>query len=119
MTWSGKLIGALVGLILFKGRWPGALIGLVLGHLWDLGRAPKRTPPEPTGSVDGDDPYRTLEVDPAADDAAIEGAYRRLIAQYHPDRVAGAAPEIQALAETRARAINTAYERIRRIRGSR
>jgi DnaJ-domain-containing protein 1 len=116
MTWTGKLVGALIGLILFKGRWPGLMIGLVLGHLWDMGRAPARVPPAPTGSVDGDDPYRTLEVAPSADDAAIEAAYRRLIAQYHPDRVAGAADEIKALAETRARAINAAYDRIRKIR---
>jgi DnaJ-domain-containing protein 1 len=117
MTWTGKLVGAVVGLILFKGRWPGLLIGLVLGHLWDVGRASRRKPPPPpTGTVDGDDPYRTLEVEPTADDATIEAAYRRLIAQYHPDRVANAADEIRELAERRARAINTAYENIRRIR---
>lgn len=30
--------------------------------------------------------YRTLQVDPAADDAVIRAAYRALMKQYHPDR---------------------------------
>jgi len=119
VKWTGKVVGAIAGLILFRGRWPGLLIGLLLGHLWDLGMA-RRTPPPPPaappGAFDGDDPYRTLEVDPGASDAEVEAAFRRLIAQYHPDRVANAADEIRELAGKRASAINAAYERIRKIR---
>jgi DnaJ-domain-containing protein 1 len=112
MSWKGKAIGALVGLLLR--RWQFIVLGVVVGHLFDLGlfrQGATSPPPAPD-----DDPYRALEVDPAASDADIEAAYRRLIAQYHPDRVANAAPEIVALAEARARDINRAYERIQKIR---
>ena len=111
MTWTGKAVGALLGLL--TKRWQFVLLGLFFGHLYDLGMFKSRpaAPPPPD-----DDPYRILEVDPRASDADIEAAYRRLIAQYHPDRVANAAPEIVALAETRARAINQAWERIQKMR---
>jgi DnaJ-domain-containing protein 1 len=112
MNWTGKAVGALLGLLMR--RWQFVILGLVVGHLFDLGlfkARPAAPPPAPD-----DDPYRILEVDPRASDADIAAAYRRLIAQYHPDRVANAAPEIVALAETRARQINQAWERIQKIR---
>jgi len=115
MTWTGKAVGALLGLL--TKRWQFVLLGLFFGHLYDLGLFQSR-PAAPPPAVD-DDPYRILEVDPRASDADIEAAYRRLIAQYHPDRVANAAPEIVALAETRARQINQAYERIQKVRKGR
>ena len=114
MSWMGKAIGALLGLL--TRRWQLIVLGVVIGHLFDIGvfRRGASTPPPPP--VPDDDPYRALEVDPAASDADIEAAYRRLIAQYHPDRVANAAPEILALAEARARDINRAFDRIQKIR---
>jgi curved DNA-binding protein CbpA len=36
--------------------------------------------------------------------------YRRKIKQYHPDRLAGLAPELLELAEERTKALNAAYE---------
>ncbi len=48
--------------------------------------------------------YAVLGLDPTADDAAIERAYRRLIKQFHPDR--GGDP-------TRAAEINRAYDELR------
>ena len=119
MSWKGKLVCALIGLVLFRFRWQGLLLGLALGHLIDLGlarRAPPPPPEPPPGAFEGDDPYRTLELAPSASDDEVEAAFRRLIGQYHPDKVAGAAPEIRELAERRASAINAAYERIQRIR---
>jgi DnaJ-domain-containing protein 1 len=116
MKWTGKVLGLLLGLA--TRRWQLMLLGVFVGHLFDIGwfgrTASAERPSAPPPS--SDDPYRELQVDPAASDSAIEAAYRRLIALYHPDRVAGAAPEIIALAETRARAINQAYERIQKIR---
>ena len=44
MNWTGKLIGALLGLILTK-RPTGVLIGLVLGHLYDAWVARRRAGP--------------------------------------------------------------------------
>ena len=43
MSITGKLIGAIVGLLLFKSPW-GALIGLILGHFYDQSVAAVRRP---------------------------------------------------------------------------
>ena len=40
----------------------------------------------------------------------IKPAYRKLIAQYHPDRVAAMGEEIQAVAEKKAKEINRTYD---------
>ena len=40
----------------------------------------------------------------------IHAAYRRKMAQYHPDKVASLGPELQALAEQTAKRINRAYD---------
>lgn len=54
----------------------------------------------------GPDPYKTLQVDPEAEDEVIVAAYRRLARKYHPDVASG--PEAAA----RMAAINAAWERI-------
>jgi curved DNA-binding protein CbpA len=50
------------------------------------------------------DPYKTLQVDPEAEDEVIAAAYRRLARKYHPD--VAASPEIAE----RMAAINAAWE---------
>jgi curved DNA-binding protein CbpA len=50
------------------------------------------------------DPYKTLQVDPEAEDEVIAAAYRRLARKYHPD-VAGDAEAVARMA-----AINAAWE---------
>jgi curved DNA-binding protein CbpA len=52
------------------------------------------------------DPYKTLQVDPEAEDEVIEAAYRRLARKYHPD-VAGPG------GESRMVALNRAWELLR------
>jgi len=107
MRWYGKLLGFIAGALLFRPN-PlfGAVVGLLLGHAFDrdwfrLGK---------------DLPYRELGVTREATDAEIDLAYRRLISQYHPDKLAGAAPELRAQAEKKARQINAAYDRIKTLR---
>ncbi|MCW4455609.1 DnaJ domain-containing protein [Flavobacterium sp. MXW15] len=107
MRWYGKLLGFIAGALLFRPN-PlfGALVGLLIGHAFDadwfrLGR---------------DSPYRELGVPPDATDAEVDLAYRRLISQYHPDKVAGAAPDLRQQAEKKARRINAAYDRIKNLR---
>ena len=41
-------------------------------------------------------------------------AYRKLVQQYHPDKVANLAPEFRELAERRMKEINAAYQRLKR-----
>jgi DnaJ-domain-containing protein 1 len=110
VRYYGKVLGAALGWMLM--RHPlGALIGGVLGHAFDAGwLAPRARAPRV------DEAYATLGVASDASEEDIDRAYRQLMGKYHPDRVAGAAAEIRALAEERARAINMAYDRIRKLR---
>jgi hypothetical protein len=109
--WIGTVVGVLAGLLLLRAQpWLGALIGLLLGHAFDagwFGGRPRR---------DADDPYRVLGVPADADDRDIERARRRLLARFHPDRARDAAEREDA--ERQTRTINTAYDRIRRLRQS-
>lgn len=121
MKWQGKLIGAVLGLVLSK-RIAGLVIGLILGHLWDMGvltgsaRPRPERPSPPAAPADGD-PYAVLGIASSAADDELEQAYRRLMSEYHPDRVANAAAEIREIADRRAREINQAYDHIKRQRG--
>lgn len=67
----------------------------------------------------GLDPYRTLQVDPGADDAVIQAAYRALMKRHHPDR-GGQSAVAQALNAAYAAvgepAARQAYDRGRRLR---
>ena len=49
-------------------------------------------------------------------DAEVEQAYRRLISQYHPDKMAGAADDLRRQAVRKAGEINAAYDRIKTLR---
>lgn len=55
------------------------------------------------------DPYETLQVHPKAETAAIDAAYTRLLEQYAPERLAGAAPELRELAERKREVLDEAY----------
>jgi len=113
-NWTGKIVGLLLGLLTRRPQL--MVIGLILGHLYDMGvfsgaSKPAASPPSPAT-----DPYATLGVSASATDEEIEQAWRRKMSEYHPDRVANSADEIRALAETRAREMNAAYETIQQQR---
>lgn len=65
------------------------------------------------------DAYRVLGVNEDASDAEIKKAYRRLMSQNHPDKLAGKGlPEsMREVAQARTSEIGNAYERIRNARG--
>ena len=67
-----------------------------------------------------EDAYEALGVSPAASDAEVKKAYRRLMSRYHPDKFAGSGlPEnMRGVAEQRVREIRSAYDTIKRQRGS-
>jgi len=56
------------------------------------------------------DPYAVLGVPPDADAETIRNAYRRLAQRYHPDKVGDRGADARALAESRMRALNAAYD---------
>jgi DnaJ like chaperone protein len=66
-----------------------------------------------------EDAYAALGITSSATDAEIKKAYRRLISQNHPDKLAGKGlPEsMREMAEERTRELNTAYETIKNARG--
>jgi DnaJ like chaperone protein len=73
--------------------------------------------PSPRQSLD--DAYAALGVPPSASDAQIKQAYRRLMSQNHPDKLAGKGlPEsMREMAEERTREISTAYAVLKEARG--
>lgn len=65
----------------------------------------------------GHRPYEVLGVGMDASAEEIKAAYRRLMVENHPDRVANLGPELVKIAEEKFKAIQEAYEEIRRERG--
>jgi DnaJ like chaperone protein len=65
------------------------------------------------------DPYRILGIAPDAADGEIKEAWRRLVRQYHPDRLIGRGvpAEFVAIATRKIAAINEAYDVLRKARG--
>lgn len=54
--------------------------------------------------------YEVLGVPAYAALDEVKLAYRRKIAQYHPDKTSGLGSELRALAEVKTKEINTAYD---------
>lgn len=65
-----------------------------------------------------DDAYRVLGIAPSASDAEVKRAYRVLMSQNHPDKLAskGLPESMREMAEQKTRQITTAYDRIERAR---
>lgn len=60
----------------------------------------------------GKDPYSVLGIMAGASLAEAKKAWRALLVQYHPDKVAHLAPEFKSLAEVRTREIMDAWARL-------
>jgi hypothetical protein len=65
-------------------------------------------------SLEGDDPYHVLGVDPEAPWREIVSAHRALVKTHHPDRLIGASPQQLAHSEEALRLVNRAYSELRR-----
>jgi len=98
-----------------------SFLGLVIGYLVVsalMGRKPQDASPgsAPPTAVDTDRAvtlsnwYRILGVREAANRKKITAAYKKLISQYHPDKVAQMGVEIRALAEAKSKQINAAFD---------
>ncbi|MBR9975556.1 MAG: DnaJ domain-containing protein [Bacteroidetes bacterium] len=69
------------------------------------------------GERDDSHYYSVLGLAPSATEAEIKKAYRKLMSQYHPDRVATLGEDLQKAAADKAKTINEAYMIIERRRG--
>ena len=75
----------------------------------------RKPPPSPAGHAPAPAPVplhwtSVLELSPDASVDEIREAYRRLIGQYHPDKVASLGRELRELAEAKSKDIQLAYQ---------
>jgi hypothetical protein len=61
--------------------------------------------------------YTVLNIPNNASWEEISSAYKKMAQMYHPDKVAGLAPEYREIAEKRMKTINAAYEQLKRNHG--
>ena len=92
-----------------------------VSQLEALLRAAEARPSSPGGPPPKDrlaDAYAALGVTPQSSGAEIKRAYRKLISENHPDKLAsrGLPESMRALAEERSREINSAYDLIKSAR---
>lgn len=64
-----------------------------------------------------DDAYAVLGITADATDDEVKKAYRKMVLQHHPDKVASLGDDVKKAAEEKLRQINDAKERIYRVRG--
>ena len=57
---------------------------------------------------------KVLGLEEPLDLKLVKSTYRKIIAQYHPDRVVAMGPEIKDVAEKKAKEINEAYDHLRK-----
>jgi len=69
--------------------------------------------------ANSDDAYKILGIDESATDKEVKRAYRKLMSQNHPDKLAskGLPEEMMNLAKEKAQDIQKAYETLRKARG--
>ena len=95
-----------------------------LAQLEAMIRAQKGFRRSPEGNADASRvraAYATLGVDSTASNAEIKKAYRRLMSQNHPDKIAGSNPsdDLVATAERRTKEVRGAYEMLKARRSIR
>lgn len=61
--------------------------------------------------------YQALEITASVTDEEVKKAYRRMAMKYHPDKVASAGEDVKRKATEKFRAVNEAYEHIKKSRG--
>ena len=87
--------------------------GMPFGGRNERGPDDRRDRTDAPNDADADSPYRVLGVAPDASQDDIRQAYRRLAAQYHPDKVSHLGAELRDLAEQKFKAIQAAYDTLK------
>lgn len=63
-------------------------------------------------NLSGEDPYQVLEIAQGISKEEITKQYKKLMSQYHPDKVAHLGPELKSLAQEKTIQIKKAYEKL-------
>jgi DnaJ like chaperone protein len=63
--------------------------------------------------------YKILGLDSSETDNEVKKTYRKMAAKYHPDKVAHLGEDLKNLAEEKFKALNDAYQNIKKERGIR
>ena len=94
-------------------------LGLSEADVAQLEALLRTSAPRPSPQHKLEDAYTALGLSPSATDSQVKQAYRRLMSQNHPDKLAGRGlPEsMREMAEERSREISTAYAVIKEARG--
>ncbi len=66
---------------------------------------------------DAQSAYKILEIEKSASDDEVKKAYRKMATKYHPDKVAHLGDDLKNLAEEKFKAVNDAYQSIKKDRG--
>jgi DnaJ domain len=90
------------------GYW---LVNLLLGARKPRNDPPRNAEATPAASRPAGSPgwHEVLEISPDATVEEIRAAYKRMLAQYHPDKVASLGPELRELANRKSQDITRAY----------
>ncbi|OVE77805.1 hypothetical protein BVX98_01915 [bacterium F11] len=70
--------------------------------------------PVPVSSSPKRDPYAVLDLSPSASQEEILKAYRKRMAEYHPDKVTHLGKDLQETAHIKTREIQEAYETLKK-----
>lgn len=68
-------------------------------------------------NVDQNWAFKALEIEPTATNDEIKKAYRRMAMKYHPDKVQNLGDDIKKSATDKFRAVNEAYEHLKKQKG--
>jgi DnaJ-class molecular chaperone len=84
---------------------------------WTKQEANKNPQGNKKKAEDEQDPYQILNIGRNATRDELISAYRKLVKMYHPDKVAGLAPEYRDIAERKMKNFNSAYQKLKETIG--
>lgn len=102
---------------LFLGYW--VVSKLFLGGDTSSNKDQQKEDPKSESTAAHENPawHQVLNVNPDATASEIRSAYKTLISQYHPDKVASLGAELRTVAEQKTKEITVAYRQAMKMHG--